>query len=79
MLKANIDQQAFFLLSVLREIADPYHEARVTIERLAEKIDKSKETTRRALEALVAHELVVITREGRRNVYRIKPITTSQP
>jgi predicted transcriptional regulator len=67
--RAEIGTQAYSLLCVLCTHMNSHREARVSLEKLAEGIDRSTETARKALDILVAQGIVTVKREGRRNVY----------
>jgi DNA-binding transcriptional ArsR family regulator len=49
---------------------------RMPLEKIAELMGKSTETTRSALDILKQHKLVIVESQGRNNVYRVLPMTT---
>lgn len=73
---ARIGLPAYGVLSVIAaaesSVGGP---VRMSLEKIAELMGKSVETTRTALDLLKQHDLVAIQLQGRNNVYRVIPLS----
>jgi DNA-binding transcriptional ArsR family regulator len=73
---AKIGLPAYAVLSVIAaaesHVGGP---VRMPIEKIAELVGKSVETTRSALDVLKQNDIVTVELQGRNNVYRIQPLS----
>jgi DNA-binding transcriptional ArsR family regulator len=71
---AKIGLPAYAVLSVIAAAeSDAKGPVRMPLEKIAELMGKSVETTRSALDVLKQHDLVSVELQGRNNVYRVTP------
>jgi DNA-binding transcriptional ArsR family regulator len=74
---ARIGLPAYDVLAVLAAAESKSGEpVQMPLEKIAERIGKSVETTRLALDVLKQHEIVAIEVQGRNNIYRLTHILT---
>jgi DNA-binding transcriptional ArsR family regulator len=73
---ARIGLPAYAVLSIIAAAeSDVGGPVRMPIEKIAELMGKSVETTRSALDILKQHGLVTVELQGRNNVYRVTPLS----